>query len=153
MSEVPLEESSMKALITAVFVLALAGWIGDAKGEEGHGHKHANHAHDAVEVVNLSKAPTVELMVEKDRKSGWNVSLVTTNFAFAPDKVNTTHLEGEGHAHLYVDGQKQRIYCPFIHLDGLEPGRHTLRVTLNGNDHREYAVKGQIVEDTVVITQ
>jgi hypothetical protein len=141
----------MRAFLAAVFVLALVGWVGDGKAGEGHGHKH--HAHEAVEVVDLTKAPTVQLIAEKDLKSGWNITIVTTNFAFAPDKVNTAHTEGEGHAHLYVDGQKQRIYCPFIHLDGLKPGRHTLRVTLNGNDHREYAVKGQNVEDTVVITQ
>jgi hypothetical protein len=143
----------MRAFFAAVFVLALAGWVGEVKAGEGHGHKHMHHAHEVVEGVDLTKAPTVQLIAEKDLKSGWNITMVTSNFAFAPDKVNTAHLEGEGHAHLYVDGQKQRIYCPFIHLDGLEPGRHTLRVTLNGNDHREYAVKGQVVEDTVVITQ
>lgn len=143
----------MKAFLATAVVLILAAWAGQGQAEKRHGHSGAHHAHEAVEVVDLDQAPSVELMVEKDRKSGWNLTIVTTNFTFAPQLVNTAHREGEGHAHLYVDGQKQRIYCPHVHVDGLETGRHTLRVTLNGNDHREYAVQGRVVEDTVVIEQ
>ena len=57
-------------------------------------------------------------------------------------------MEGEGHAHLYLDGQKiARVYGEWYHLPKLE-GDHELRVTLNTNDHQDYAVKGEVVGAT-----
>ena len=69
-----------------------------------------------------------------------------TGFTFAPEKVNTTHVPGEGHAHLYVDGVKlRRVYGPWAHVEGLSSGMHEISVTLNANTHEEYAVDGQSI--------
>lgn len=73
-----------------------------------------------------------------DAKSGFNVE--TTNWTWAPENVNAAALPNQGHAHLYVDGVKvARLYGPWYHLDGLAPGPHDITVTLNANNHAEYA--------------
>ena len=59
---------------------------------------------------------------------------------------------GEGHAHLYVDGKKRdRLYGPWYHLADLTPGRHTIEVTLNSNNHAEYLLEGEAISDQVTI--
>lgn len=101
---------------------------------DGHSHDMAFEASNPV--------PTVQLEVVEDAKSGFNVHVETTDFIFAPEKVNDTETEsGEGHAHIYVDGVKvARLYGPWYHLDvDLDSGEHEVRVALNANDHRPYA--------------
>ena len=53
----------------------------------------------------------VKIYVSKDEMSGVNIKLETTNFTFAPENVNKENVDGEGHAHLYIDGVKWgRLY-------------------------------------------
>lgn len=113
----------------------------------GEGHKHALR-----EVGPGDAVPTVTLSIEPDFKSGWNIHIETTNFRFAPEHANGEHVPGEGHAHLYVDGRKvTRLYDDWYYLPSLPPGRHTVRVTLNTNDHYDYAVDGEsIAAETTV---
>lgn len=87
-------------------------------------------------------APTLKLQIVADAKSGFNIRLETSNWAWAPEKANTDPTPNEGHAHLYVDGVKvARVYGPWYHLDGVTPGQHDVRVTLNANSHAEYAAE------------
>ena len=47
---------------------------------------------------------------------------------------------GEGHAHIEIDGVKiARWYGSWGHIPWLPRGEHELRVSLNTNDHQEYA--------------
>jgi hypothetical protein len=104
-------------------------------------------------VVSAAEAPSVSLRVEEDAKSGWNVTVATEEFAFTPEDVNGENVVGEGHAHLYVDGEKvARLYGPYFHYPVDFDGTKTFRVTLNANDHSEYTVDGQPVEATVKVT-
>ena len=105
-------------------------------------YKHEDgHHHEEMLQVPAATAPTISIEVEPDPQSGYNVHLATTNFTFSPENASQGHVAGEGHAHLYVNGQKvSRLYSNWYHLAELPEGANTVRITLNTNDHRAYAV-------------
>mgnify|MGYP000942899799 CR=1 FL=1 len=79
------------------------------------------------------------MTVTKDAKMGYNLHVRTTRFRWTPWNASKAHVQGQGHAHLYVDGEKvTRLYGPWYFLGDLSKGRHTVKVTLNGNDHGDY---------------
>ena len=61
-----------------------------------------------------------------DPVMGWNVHMRTTGFTWLPRKAGSADpVWGEGHAHLYVDGEKvARPYGEWYHLGPLDPGTH-----------------------------
>jgi hypothetical protein len=96
---------------------------------------------------------SVALQVEPDESKGYNVLIIPTDFVFAPEHVNGDHVPGEGHAHLYVDGEKvARVYGEWFHLDRLPDGEHSIRATLNANTHGEYVAGEAPVAATVTLT-
>ena len=111
------------------------------------------HAHDTFELsASAKELPSVRLLAEEDTKSGWNLTLVTQNFKFAPIDVNDTEVSGEGHAHLWVDGVKlTRLYSNYYYLDGLSEGEHEIAVTLNTNLHKDYTVGGEVIMDEITV--
>lgn len=125
----------------------------DVKSDHGDGH---DHAHSMVyEVPAGTPVPTIDVKVHEDPKSGYNVEITTTNFTFAPERASTEAVAGEGHAHIYVNGEKiNRVYSNWYHLGTIGGvGEHEVRVELSANDHSAYAVSGEIIEavTTVVI--
>lgn len=118
-----------------------------AGGEPGHAHALMN--------VEAATAPRItDLLLVEDAMSGVNLYLFTENFVFAPEQVNQSHSPGRGHAHIYVDGVKLgRLYGHAYHLAGLAQGQHRIEVTLNANDHSEYAVNGEkiAVSRTIIV--
>lgn len=121
----------------------------DEHGDQGHG----THDHPPLVVPADQPAPTLTIVVTPDPASGWNLELQTTNFEFAPERVNGESTFNEGHAHLIVNGEKRgRIYSNWYHLTGLTPGENTVEVTLNANGHEALVVDGEVVADTVVVT-
>jgi hypothetical protein len=121
-----------------------------ATGELPHGHTKMNH-----EMIDLSESenqPTVDLIIHEDPKSGWNLQIVTTNFTFAPEYASQEHKEGQGHAHLYIDGTKiTRLYGEWYHLPELTVGNHEIKVSLNANGHSEFMINGEAISDTEII--
>ncbi len=86
-------------------------------------------------------APTLAMTLTPDPASGWNLHVETTAFRFAPEHASGTHVPGEGHAHVYINGGKYaRLYGPWLHIPTLPPGPVTVEVTLNANDHRPLAI-------------
>lgn len=60
----------------------------------------------------------------------------------------------EGHAHLFIDGKKiGRVYSNWYHINPLRQGSHTIRVTLNANDHSELALIDKPLDATLTIVQ
>lgn len=113
----------------------------------------ASHPHMSKYEVETENAPKVELVVSEDAKSGYNIAIIATDFTFTPEKVNSENVMGEGHAHLYVDGVKiARLYSPYFHYDSSFEGTKTFRVTLNANDHSEYALNGATIESEIQVT-
>lgn len=105
------------------------------------------HPHDTFFKVPAEGSPTVDFTVTEDAKGGWNVHIMTTNFTFAPENVNGQNAFGEGHAHLYVDGEKvARVYGQYFHYPEEFDGTKAFRVELNANDHSVYAVNAQKIE-------
>lgn len=108
--------------------------------------------HGQLNVTDAATAPTIVLKVEPDKKSGYNVHVETTNFTFTPENASLEHVMNQGHAHLYINGEKiVRMYGPWFHIAALEPGENEIRVTLNANDHKDYAIEGKTIEDTATV--
>jgi hypothetical protein len=119
-------------------------------GPGGNGHMHG----EPMEVPDGVPEPAVDIDITEDPKAGWNLRVMPTNFEFAPQRASTENVWGEGHAHLYIDDVKVgRLYTDWYHIGGLERGHHTVRVTLNTNDHMDMTVDGVMVEDRVTITE
>ena len=128
---------------------------GETKNAANDLHDHGSHQRKHEELVELPqghKPPTIVVTVTADPGSGWNVHAKTTNFRFAPEAASRAHKPGEGHAHIYVDGKKiARLYGPWFHIPSLAPGKRDIRVTLNTNDHKTYAIHDRPIEAVVSV--
>ncbi|MEP3055752.1 hypothetical protein [Ascidiaceihabitans sp.] len=140
----------MMLVIGLVFGTGFGFLMAASQGITLDGHDHAtghggNHDHAAMAplAIPAQNAPTLAAEVFKDPVVGWNLKLTVTNFAFSPQNASLDHVPGEGHAHVYANGEKlARLYSPWFHLDHLPEGDVTLDVTLNANSHQELAVDG-----------
>ena len=139
-------------LIGLVFGGGIGFTIAAGNGVTFDGHDHATghngdgHDHSAVKSIDLpasDAAPTLAVQVFKDPASGWTLQIQKTNFTFAPQNASTADVTGEGHAHLYVNGDKvARIYADWFHIDHLPEGDVLVEVTLNANNHSQLSVDG-----------
>ena len=115
-------------------------------------HEHHGPSHDVITETD-SPHPTLTLTLHPDGAQSRNLHIGTTDFTFAPEAVNGPHMPGQGHAHVYVNDIKiARAYGPWMQLSALPKGSHTIRVTLNANDHSALAVDGTPIEATVQVT-
>jgi hypothetical protein len=105
-----------------------------------------DHIHKSIEAK--SPFPSVDIKITKDVSSGYNLQLITKNFKFTPEKIGTANVMSEGHAHIYINGKKTRLYSEWYHIDDekLTQPINQIRVTLNANDHSEYTVNSRPVE-------
>jgi hypothetical protein len=149
-------------LIGLVFGGGIGFVVAAGTGATLDGHEHAaqvghdasgGHAdHDTPHAVPAgTDAPTLKVALTPDPVSGWNIRLRTTNFSFAPERAGHAHVPGQGHAHVYVDGEKiARLYGRWMHIPALNAGSKVL-VTLNANDHRPLSVGSDPVSATVTV--
>ncbi|MCR9145991.1 MAG: hypothetical protein NXH74_02195 [Rhodobacteraceae bacterium] len=126
----------------------------DGRNTMDAAHDHAAHDHDGGAHATLrafdGPAPDLTLRLYPDGDQSRNLHIGVTGFTFDPEGVNGAHVPGHGHAHVYLNGVKQaRAYGPWVQLHALPRGTHAIRVTLNANDHSQYAISGQPVEATV----
>lgn len=120
-------------------------------GADHHAEPGAHAAHPPIELPEGPEAPRLAARLLPDAKGGWNLQLEVENFRFAPERVNTAHRPGEGHAHVYVDGRKvARLYGPWMHIESLSEGA-TVTVELNANDHSPLAVGGKPIRVDLVV--
>jgi hypothetical protein len=107
-----------------------------------------SHKHMQTDVRADQAVPSlqVEAIPDPMKKRNFTLHLNVENFAFAPQAVSGPAKFGEGHAHVYVDDVLLgRAYGAWYHLPQLKPGQHTVYVTLNHNDHSEYAIAGKTI--------
>ncbi|MXX89174.1 MAG: hypothetical protein F4213_10190 [Boseongicola sp. SB0677_bin_26] len=163
-----------RAVALLVIGLAFGGGIGfvlaAANGVTLDSHVHADDSHldhkgiggDAGnvhgqhEMLDLARsdAPALGLQVKKDPDEGWNLHVMTAGFTFSPANAGRSHVPGEGHAHVHVNGRKiARLYGSWMHIGTLPEGEVEIRVTLNANDHRLLSVDGVPVEARVLLGQ
>jgi hypothetical protein len=93
-----------------------------------------------VEVSEEDGAPTLEAEFVQDGNNvtiTWSTSLVISAVNYGAD-----HVVGEGHAHVYVDGEKVAGLknTDAYTVEGLSAGKHTIELTLQRNDHDSYEV-------------
>lgn len=160
----------LRALAFLIIGLAFGGGIGfslgTGQGPQAHGAAttsgaelteadHAAHAHDHSAMQSVASgptAPTLQLRVLKDPDTGWNLHILTENFTFTAENAGQAHVDGQGHAHLYVNGEKRaRVYGNWVHLAQLPRGEVEVSVSLNTNDHQALAVDHVPLVDTVLI--
>ena len=113
-----------------------------------------DHDHPLLDIAEGAPVPTVTHLAFPDAMDGFNIQILTENFAFTPAAINGEVEQNEGHAHLYVNGEKiQRVYGNWVHLPAslLESGANAVTITLNANDHSEWAVDGAVVASTVIV--
>ncbi len=124
---------------------------GEMESGMEHGDAHSHHD-KMLEIPAGRPVPELTVRVDPDPVRGWNLYVSTTNFEFAPEKINSESNPSEGHAHLYINGESaQRIYGNWTHLAELPPGEAELRVTLNANGHETLATQGNPIEETVTV--
>ena len=113
-------------------------------------HPAASGGRDVME----SEVPvSVSVTAEQDDTGGVGVHIVTEGWRWAPEEVNMADSPGAGHAHVYVDGVKiNRVYGPYYHLTGLEPGTREIRVTLNANSHSDLTYAGLPLEAATTVS-
>lgn len=141
-------------LIIGLFFGTGAGFLlGVSSDVEMTGHDHALHDHSKmIDQPASSDAPSVTIALIPDSMSGWNLHIMPKNFRFTPDAVNQADVAGEGHAHVYVNGQKlMRVYSEWTHIPSLPTGTVDLSVNLNANSHSPISVGGVPVAANTIV--
>lgn len=122
-----------------------------SKGEMANGGM--PHEHGMLPVDDWANPPTIAADIFKDPESGWNLHVKTTNFAFNAAAAGYDNVDGEGHAHIYVNGDKLgRLYGDWYHIGRLSAGKHHVKVSLNANDHSALLRNGEELAAHVMIT-
>ena len=159
--------SGTPAIVAMVVVAAVtfggAVWItrpgtvppGSASGVPPHVHAlpATYNVTDPAQVLALpvETAPTLTVAIRQAVAGSWDLELGTTRFRYVTDD-RTELVPGEGHAHLFVDGNYiTQFNTGHVHLEPLPPGVHTLDVGLFAVDHRAYAAGGKLVMQRVVV--
>ena len=115
-------------------------------------HLHSS-SHASMEVPDSMKIPAADFKIHEDKKSGWNIEIFYENITISPEKASSPHVDGQGHAHIYVNGEKiNRVYGNWYHLGNLEPGTNEIKITLSSNNHSEFRVGGKPVGAAKKIT-
>jgi len=114
------------------------------------GHVAMNHG--TLDISTDSIIPKIELFeIIKDPMSGWNIHLEVANFQFKPEHASQSHQSGEGHAHLYINGNKiARLYGNWFHIPAFIKATNEVKVTLNTNDHQTLTVGTQPIEKVIM---
>jgi len=115
-----------------------------------------DHGANKIHEVQSGKIPTISLDVKKDPTGGFNVRVMTTNFVWTPESASEEHIEGQGHAHVYLADQKIiRLYNNWFHLNTFQfaatSGEQLLRVELVGNDHAPITVNAQSISSELLV--
>lgn len=111
-----------------------------------------HYAHKTMEIPASQPIPSVDVTIHKDPMKGYNLEAKVANFRFAPEDVSQAAKPGEGHAHLYINGEKiTRLYSSWYYLENLKPGKNKITVSLNANSHQALVHNGKKIEDTETI--
>ncbi|MGC5326285.1 stalk domain-containing protein [Brevibacillus sp. SYSU BS000544] len=89
----------------------------------------------------ITVLPTLDAQLVVDDKKA--IISFSTNLKISAENYGKAHVTGEGHAHVYLDGQKVtglKTNDPYT-LDKLIPGKHTIKIDLQQNDHQSYGVE------------
>lgn len=116
----------------------------DEAMEDDHEDGHSHDSEDALEWDADVAPPSLDVDVSGDSATGWVADVGDlAPFQFS-DPSTTEHVPGQGHTHLFLDGELLGMfYEPVVELGDLSPGEHMVTVVLSRNDHLDYSVNGQ----------
>ncbi len=138
------------AVVLVILAAACASTADDPIAAEADGHDHEHEPNDPARLREWtgSPVPNVELAITETGNGQRLLAITADGFTFTTADI-IEPVAGEGHAHLYVDGELvTMIYRPGFVLPRLDPGPHLLAVTLSTNDHLEYASDGEPITGT-----
>ena len=107
------------------------------------------HHHKQEEVSSYPAKPDLTLEVFRDAAAGWNIHLVPKNFRFAPEHVNLKPSSAKvTPISMWTEKKISRVYGAWFHIGNLSKGSHTIRATLNANNHADLVLHGKSVDAT-----
>lgn len=135
---------AVTALIGLLYSWSAQGQYRAALLTEGAGQQHGMRQ---FAVDGSQKIPTItRLQVVREAPGSYDLFVEIQNWTFTPEKNGRSSVANEGHGHIYVDGRKVgRLYGPWFHLGDLKPGRRRVLVTLNGSDHSDFTLGGELI--------
>lgn len=125
-----------------------------------------DHSHIPVALPDGVPIPTLSISVSRDWMSGLNLKLHTENYemtippaglemdALMQPSLNAETGIAEGHAHLYINGEKiQRIYGHQLHLPAtlFKPGLNQINVSINNHGHMYWTANGRQILATLYV--
>lgn len=118
-----------------------------AGGDAGHSD------HGIVEIGEEYQVPNMDILVTQDHSGTWLLKIELNQFTFAPERVGENAPSyNEGHAHLYINGEKiNRLYGEYYNLGTLPKGKNEITVTLNSNNHGVLSYKGKPIQKSVIV--
>lgn len=101
-----------------------------------------------IEMAGYGASPEVDLTLKRGEDNTYIVVIDTDNFMWADESEEDRLRLGEGHAHIYVNGNKvASTYASEFTLPELDQGVHEVTVSLVAGDHREYALNNWPITD------
>ena len=136
-------------LLSAAALVAISAWPqSDAPPAVDHTQ------HPLIEHPAEQPVPYMRVHMQADSMDGFNLYLETRDFRFTPERVDTHNIANEGHAHLYLNGEKvARLYSPWHHISSslLRDGINRLEVEFSSNDHSTWGIAGQPIGADILL--
>ena len=102
--------------------------------------------------VEAESAMSVKAVAHPDELGGYNLQVIPAGLRFAGAKAGESHVPGEGHAYVSIDGEHHsRLYTDWLKLPPLEPGMHEITVALANNAYQPYHWQGRPVAATITV--
>lgn len=119
-------------------------------------HEHDHATSTTLHELPAENAPSLALDVKVDPSGGYNLHIITENFVWSPENASGDHVDGQGHAHIFLDQEKIiRAYGEYVHIPSFllaeNTSDHLLRVELVGNDHAPYFSNGEPIKAEILI--
>ena len=103
--------------------------------------------------VDAANPPSVSGLEVTETADGWLVTFDVTGHEFSEEAKGSPHVDGQGHAHLYVNGTKlATIFENRFLISELPEGDHMISVTLNSNDHATLTLDGEPIAGMAMLT-
>ena len=120
----------------------------------GHDHGDETAAEEGtLEISGETGIPEITLNVSAADEGGLLVEYAVENFTFSTMNANGPHVEGEGHAHILVDGGvAAMVFGDPVRLPDIAPGEHEIALQLNANSHEILTLDGQPLTTSVMVT-
>ena len=128
--------------------------VAAAEGDHEHVAGPAIDLTDPAQVIAVDgpNAPTIAMAVAEAGGGLWDLVFTLRNFRFGTAEDGLQHIDGVGHAHVFVNGQYvAQLDAPSYRLELPANGVFEIVVGLNSLDHRALVVDGGLVAARIVL--